>query len=112
MRFSRILIFFLIALFSSCKKDYTEFSEEEKNKILSLSTFPSIEDKSNKYLFSEGAILLGNFLFHDSSMSPNKKACASCHLATKAFSNNVRSQVSTGRNTPSIFNSIYSRWFF
>jgi len=85
--------------------------------ILQLSPLPSIPvDLSNEVADDQGAANLGQYLFYDKRLSKDASvACSSCHLPAKdwtdgkAFSN-VRAPLE--RNTPSLWNVAFNRWFF
>jgi cytochrome c peroxidase len=64
-------------------------------------------------------IELGRILFYDPILSSNnQRACASCHHPEKAFTDGLKTSLTTGnktpglRNAPTILNAVYSTRFF
>jgi cytochrome c peroxidase len=65
------------------------------------------------------AIMLGRMLFFDPVLSKNnRRACASCHLPEKAFTDGLPKSLATnlegtvGRNAPTLINSIFADKYF
>lgn len=93
------------------------FSSEEVRRILRLSPLPPLpDDPGNEVANNEAAALLGQYLFFDSNLSSSRKlACASCHVPAKAWADGNRTAQGErrgSRNTPSLLNVAYNRWFF
>lgn len=62
------------------------------------------------------AIALGQFLFFDTRLSANGKvSCGSCHQPARDFTDGLKlaKGIAVGtRNTPTVINAVYNRWFF
>ena len=93
------------------------FSETERAAILRFGPWPPLPstDASNRVSGDEKAIRLGLQLFNDPRLSPSGRvACASCHQPEQAFADGrpVAIGVAKGvRNTPSLLDTGFSRWF-
>jgi len=93
------------------------FSQAEVRQILRLSPLPPLpDDPSNAVADNGTAALLGQHLFFDPNLSSSQKiACASCHIPHEAWADGQKTSqgVRRGRrNTPSLLNVAYNRWFF
>ena len=77
---------------------------------------PLPPDPSNKYADNPEAAALGHKLFFDTRFSANGKvACATCHLADKAFQDGTplaHGVGTTNRRTMTLIGTAYSPWFF
>jgi cytochrome c peroxidase len=94
-----------------------EFSEAELNRILSHGPWPMqwTPDASNRVSGNAHAIDLGERLFFDQKMSVNGNvSCATCHIAEYNWTDGVKrgvGQARLDRNTPTLMNMRYHRWF-
>ena len=93
------------------------FSREEIQVVLSHGPWPAPwkRDASNRVSGNNEAIALGELLFFDKGLSPTGKvSCATCHIPEKQWSDGLKLGMALGevdRNTPSILNVRYQRWF-
>jgi cytochrome c peroxidase len=93
------------------------FSKEEINTILGLGPWPPTaqNDPSNKVSGDKNAIDLGREIFFSERFSKdNETSCATCHEPENAFTERKpRSELETrlDRNTQSLINVKYQRWF-
>ena len=93
------------------------FSEPERAAILRFGPWPPppSTDASNRVSGDEKAIRLGLLLFNDPRLSPSGRvACASCHQPEQAFADGLPVAVGAAkgvRNTPSLLDAGFSRWF-
>ncbi len=93
------------------------FSDAERAAILRFGPWPppTPTDPSNRVSGNAQAIQIGATLFQDPRLSQTSEiTCATCHQPNAAFTD--RQTVATGmakgvRNTPSLLNARYSRWF-
>jgi cytochrome c peroxidase len=73
-------------------------------------------DPTNRVADDPAAQRLGQFLFFDPGLSiDGQQSCATCHKPESGFADSVALSESIGvmtRNTPSIINSAYNRWFY
>jgi cytochrome c peroxidase len=116
-----ILIFLCFLLFSSCKKDQTEFdSIAEGNKVITLTIprgllYPEIPVDN---LPTKNRIELGKMLFFDPILSRDSTvSCSSCHQTDKFLTDNLKVSIGiegrTGiRNSPSLINVAYQPSMF
>ncbi|MFN0060417.1 MAG: cytochrome-c peroxidase [Planctomycetota bacterium] len=93
------------------------WTESERRVILRLSPVsPPPDDATNRVARSEFAAEFGQQLFFDARLSASREvACATCHDPAQAFSDGKSlAQLTTPltRNTPSLWNVAYQRWFF
>jgi len=76
---------------------------------------PWQRDPSNRVSGNANAIALGAVLFRDPRVSrTGTLACSSCHQSARAFTDGLpraRGMVSTDRNTISVANARWQRWF-
>lgn len=74
------------------------------------------QDSSNAVLHEPIAIELGQQLFSDRSLSRDGTvSCAHCHQAKRGFTDGLQHALGLqagSRNTPSLLNTGYQRWFF
>lgn len=94
-----------------------EFSETERRRLLQHSPLPDPPvDATNAFANDPRAARLGQFLFFDPRLSANGKlACATCHEPDRAFTDGkpIAEGLKRGqRNTPTLINSAYQRWYF
>ena len=113
---------FLLALLIACHAGAGAaqppgFSEEEARAILRHGPWPApwSPDPSNRASGRPEAIALGERLFFDPRLSPSGKVlCATCHAPFRAFQD-ARARgfglAEADRNTPSVLNVRYQRWF-
>jgi cytochrome c peroxidase len=93
------------------------FTPDEVRRILQHGPWPLpwSRDPSNRASGKPAAIKLGERLFFDTRLSSrNDLACASCHVAGKSFADNRKLAVGLeegDRNTPSVLNVRFNRWF-
>lgn len=93
------------------------FSSLEKTKILSHGPWPppARRDPSNRASGRPEAIALGERLFFDPRLSGTGSVlCASCHVPFRAFQDGRPRGFGleeVDRNTPSLFNAGFSRWY-
>jgi cytochrome c peroxidase len=84
---------------------------------LTLSRLPSVPtDPSNRYANHPDAQTLGRKLFFDPQFSANGQlSCASCHQPHRFFTDGLPRAIgvrATGRNTPTLIATAWSRWFY
>ncbi|MCA9669833.1 MAG: hypothetical protein KC503_29765 [Myxococcales bacterium] len=81
-----------------------------------LADAPPPPDPTNRVADDPAAARLGQFLFFDKRLSGDGRfSCASCHDPSKGFGDDRALGEATGklgRHTPSIYNTVYNRWFF
>ena len=77
---------------------------------------PLAPDPTNALADDARAARLGQFLFFDAGLSQNGRvSCASCHVPEQAFTDGKPLFEGLGRgerNTPTLWNVAYQRWFF
>ena len=92
-------------------------NEQELSQVLSHGPWPpkTKSDSSNRVSSNDDAIKFGKALFFSTRLSSNNTmSCVSCHAAESAFASgkfvkdNPKAQ---DRNTQSLFNVRYNRWF-
>ena len=95
------------------------FTASEKQIISSLTVPLPVkipQDLSNAYQNDPNAKVLGKQLFFDVRLSGNKKiSCATCHQLDNAFTDGLpqaRGLAKGQKNTPTLLNSAFNRWFF
>ena len=93
------------------------FSPEQLKEIRSLSPLPPLPRvPQNQYADNEQAAVLGRRLFFETRLSSNNEvSCATCHDPKQDFTDGK--PLSEGletvtRNSPTLFNQAYNRWFF
>jgi cytochrome c peroxidase len=94
-----------------------EWSPDEMERVLRHSPLPPLNpDETNSVADDMAAARLGQRLFFDPRLSGSGKlSCASCHEPARSWSDGrvVAVGAHTGRrNTPSLWNVAYNRWFF
>lgn len=92
-------------------------SAAETAAVLRLSPLPPLPpDPTNRVADDPRAALLGQALFFDAGLSADgRTSCASCHDPARAFTDGRAVALAVGegrRNTPTVLNSAYNRWFF
>jgi cytochrome c peroxidase len=93
------------------------FSGEELKIILSHGPWPApaAHDPTNRVSGKPDAIELGTILFFDQRLSGSgTKACASCHVPERNWTDNLRRGVGVAeldRNTPTLMNVRGQRWY-
>lgn len=95
----------------------TEWSAPELARILAHEKrAPAPLDATNAYLSLPAAAKLGQALFFEPRLSSNQQvSCATCHIPEQFFTDGKRlaEGLEKGtRNTPTILNAAYQRWFF
>jgi cytochrome c peroxidase len=94
-----------------------QFSEEEKAAILRHGPWPppAKTDPSNRVSGDTEAIALGERMFFEPRLSgPGSVLCATCHAPGKAFQDGKARAfglAQVDRNTPSVVNLRYGRWY-
>ncbi|MBK7643311.1 MAG: hypothetical protein IPJ19_09700 [Planctomycetes bacterium] len=77
---------------------------------------PLAPDPTNRFADDPRAARLGQFLFFDTGLSASGRiSCATCHVPERAFSDGKPLFEGLGqgqRNTPSLWNAAYQRWYF
>jgi cytochrome c peroxidase len=97
--------------------DDVMFTPSERDIILSHGPWPPDikADASNRVSGNANAVALGKRLFFEPRLSSSKRiSCATCHIESKAFSDGLRrarGTTSLDRNTPSVWNVRFNRWF-
>ncbi len=86
-------------------------------RVLSLSPLPDPPaDPTNAHADDPRAALLGQALFFDPRLSKDgETSCATCHDPARSFSDGrtlAEGVTTLRRNTPSLWNVAYQRWFF
>ncbi|HSA90029.1 MAG TPA: cytochrome c peroxidase [Burkholderiales bacterium] len=95
----------------------SEFSEEEKRRILSHGPWPpkAGPDPSNRVSGKREAIAFGEKLFFEPRLSgPGSVLCATCHVPFRAFQDGRPRGFGlqqVDRNTPSVINARFYRWY-
>lgn len=94
-----------------------EFTEQEITKILTHSPLPPVPaDPTNRFADDAAAAHLGQYVFFDKRLSINGEfSCASCHDPEKSFGDGKPVPEALDvvtRNSPSLWNVAYNRWFF
>ncbi len=93
------------------------FSEPEIRRILQHGPWPQpvLRDPSNRVSGNPAAIALGERLFFDRRLSgDDAMSCAACHLRDRAFTDGrarAYGRAALDRNTPSVWNIGFARWF-
>lgn len=94
-----------------------EFTAPEVRRILKHGPWPQpvLRDRSNRVSGNADAIALGERLFYDRRLSGDgAMSCAACHLPDRAFTDGRQrayGREALDRNTPSIWNVGFARWF-
>ena len=93
------------------------FTTAEVEAILAFSPLPPIpDDLTNGVYTNEAAARLGQALFFETRLSSNGAvSCATCHAPTTDWSDGKtvgEGIAAVTRNTPSLWNAAYNRWFF
>jgi cytochrome c peroxidase len=95
----------------------SQFSEEEKQKIGSHGPWPppARDDPSNRVSGKREAIAFGEKLFFEPRLSGTGSVlCATCHVPFRAFQDNRPRGFGlqeVDRNTPSVINTRFYRWY-
>jgi cytochrome c peroxidase len=93
------------------------FSDAEVAQILSHGPWPPEQsrDPSNRVSGQAAAIDLGGRLFFDTRLSRNNdRACATCHVPERSFTDGKKRAVGIAvgdRNTPTLMNPRLQRWY-
>jgi cytochrome c peroxidase len=94
-----------------------DFSDAEKRAILRHGPWPApwTPDPSNRVSGNPEAIALGERLFFEPRLSPSGKVlCATCHAPFRSWQDaraRAFGHADADRNTQSLFNVRYNRWF-
>jgi cytochrome c peroxidase len=97
--------------------DLPQFSKEERRKILSHGPWPPqlVRDPSNRVSGKIEAVALGERLFFEPRLSGTGSVlCATCHVPFRDFQDARPRGVGleeVERNTPSVVNARFGRWF-
>ncbi|MCB9791670.1 MAG: cytochrome-c peroxidase [Alphaproteobacteria bacterium] len=112
----------LHALLLACTKGEVadtglNFSSQEWSRVLAASPRPEPPaDPSNAWAEDPAAAQLGQFLYYDTRLSGNGEvACATCHDPAQGFGDGeqlAQGIDSTARHAPTIWSTVYNRWFF
>ncbi|MGB1309812.1 MAG: cytochrome-c peroxidase [Leucothrix sp.] len=92
-------------------------SQKTRLQVLAHGPWPhdTVADPSNRLSGNQAAIQFGRRLFFSTRLSgDNTRSCVSCHAPAAAFASGRAIQekkVNLDRNTPSLFNVRYQRWF-
>ncbi|MEH6403824.1 MAG: cytochrome c peroxidase [Sneathiella sp.] len=112
-----LLSLFVLLSFSLPVNASQFFTDEEKSQILAQGPWPpkASLDHTNRYSGNSQAIALGESLFNDKNLSSSGEfSCSSCHDKNKYFADGLKVAIAAGknpRNTPSLVNSKFQRWF-
>jgi cytochrome c peroxidase len=104
-------------LVSPFSLSHVQFNEKERAAILQLGPWPPpfTPDPSNRVSGKAEAIALGERMFFEPRLSgPGSVLCATCHAPGRALQDGrprAFGLAEVDRNTPSVFNVRYSRWF-
>ena len=93
-----------------------DFSEDERRVILQHGPWPPppVRDPSNRVSGNPEAIALGEKLFFDPRVSGKSTSCATCHVPEKGWADGRKvgmGLAEVDRNTPSVHNVVFQRWF-
>jgi len=94
-----------------------QFNEKERAAILQHGPWPPLAkpDPSNRVSGDTEAIALGERMFFEPRLSgPGSVLCATCHAPGRAFQDGkprAFGLAQVDRNTPSVFNVRYGRWY-
>ncbi len=93
------------------------FSELQMDRLLRHSKDELVPvDPSNIHADDEAAAQMGQFLFFDTQLSGSGEfSCDTCHQPENGFADTVPLSEAVGitdRNTPTILNTVYNRWFY
>lgn len=111
----------LFTLLAACApapvEERIEFTAQEREKIARLSPLPPLPpDPTNALADDPRAAELGKALFFDKRLSGDAgHACSTCHRPDLAFADDAplsQAVGTTARNTPTVLNAAYNRWFF
>lgn len=112
--FSFVFISYRTWKINTAPSSFTEVEWELIQGMAQRSELPT--DKSNKYSQKSKAKAFGKRLFFEKKLSKNGKiACASCHQKAKNWTDGrtVAQGLKQGtKNTPSLWNISFNRWFF
>ena len=94
-----------------------EFTAEERSLLLTMSPLPPPpRDTTNAMDRNPAAVSLGAALFFDTRLSDSGKfSCASCHDPARNWTDGLSLSNAQGtgvRNTTTLWNVAYQRWFF
>jgi len=107
----------LLVTAAATPAEETTFSPEEVRRLQRHSPVPQVPpDETNAVADDPAAARLGQALFFDARLSPGARvSCATCHDPAKSWTDgrSLSRGVGTGsRNTLSLWNVGYNRWFF
>ncbi len=115
---NRLILWMTLALaIAGCARDAGDFTADELVRVYRASPLlPPPPDDSNAVADNPAAARLGQYLFFDARLSGNGRvSCATCHDPLNAFSDHKplsQGMGTTTRNTPTLINVAYNRWFF
>jgi cytochrome c peroxidase len=113
----RACVLLVLAAASAAALAASEFTEEEIRRIAAHGPWPApwTRDPSNRVSGNAHAIDLGERLFFEPRLSANGAiSCSRCHLPERNWSDGLPRAVGleeVDRNTPSVANARYQRWF-
>lgn len=107
----------LLASFPSASAAFLDFTEDERAAIVRHGPWPPapVRDTSNRLSGNREAAKFGKALFFDKRLSRDgTQSCASCHIPARAWTD--ARATATGldqirRNTQSVLNARFNRWF-
>jgi cytochrome c peroxidase len=112
-----LAVLLLAGVAAAGSQEQVEFTAEETRRILQHGPWPQpvLRDGSNRVSGNADAIALGEQLFYDRRLSGDgAMSCAACHLPDHAFTDGrerAYGRESLDRNTPSVWNIGFARWF-
>lgn len=103
-----------LVLLTASRALAVEFTPLEVQRLLQHSPLPELpKDPSNQVADDPRAARLGKKLFFDTRLSSNGRSCATCHDPSLRFTDGrARHDEKQTRNTPSLINVAFQRWFF
>jgi cytochrome c peroxidase len=113
----RLSFVFLVLAATAAARAAPGFTDAETRAVLAHGPWPApwARDPSNRVSGNAAAIDLGERLFFDRRLSGNGEiSCSRCHLPERNWSDGLARAVGLGdvdRNTPSVVNARYQRWF-
>lgn len=117
MQFRLLVSVLPLAFASLALADMPSLTPEELRTIRRLSPLPApVDDETNCASSEPAARALGEAMFFDKRLSADgSRACASCHDPARNWTDGLpvaQGAPRGGRNTPTLWNVAYQRWFF
>ncbi|HUK05093.1 MAG TPA: cytochrome c peroxidase [Burkholderiales bacterium] len=112
-----LLVLLLLPLAAGAQAPVLDFSDAEVRAILRHGPWPApwAGDPTNRASGDREAIALGERLFFDPRLSPSRKVlCATCHVPYRGWQDGRARAFGlqeADRNTPSLLNVRYQRWY-